>query len=70
MDTGSKLQKRRLQKLRKTLRTIVAYPPEGHDLRDKDGYPAEFTYDEFAYKRMVTSFRDAIKDAIDESLTS
>jgi len=65
----SKRHKRRLRKLRKSLRAITAYPPEGHGRRTKDGYPTEFAYDEFAYKRMVNSFRDAIRKAVDESLT-
>lgn len=59
--------KRKLKKLRKALRAIVAYPPEGHPQRNKNGYPTEFAYDEFAYERMVDSFRDAINQAVDES---
>lgn len=56
--------KQKLRALRKVLRGIVAYPPPGHDRRDEDGYPAEFAYDEFAYRRVVDSFREAIDRAL------
>jgi len=64
----SKKHNRRLRTLRKTLREIVAYPPNGHERRTKDGYPDEIAYDEFAYKRIVNFFRNSIKNAIDDSL--
>lgn len=64
MKKMKQTEKQKLGRLRKALRKIVAYPPEGHDLRTDDGYPTELRYDEFAYKQMVDSFRDAIKAAI------
>lgn len=58
----------KLRRLRKRLREIVAYPPKGHARRTGDGYPTEVIYDEFAYRRMVKSFRDAIREAVDASV--
>jgi hypothetical protein len=57
----------RLTELQNALLTIVSYPPKGSPRRTKDGYPEEFSYDEFAYRRMVDSYRDAIIDALKES---
>ena len=48
----------------KVLKHIVAYPSKKEPRRTKDGYPSEFAYDEFAYKRMVNSYRDALKQLI------
>ncbi len=63
----AKTAEKKLKRLRRRLCKIVAYPEEGHDRRTDDGYPAEFDYDEFAYKRMVDSFRKAIRKAVDKS---
>lgn len=68
--SARRTDKQKLTKLRKTLRVIVAYPTEKHGRRTDDGYPAEFMYDEFSYRRMVKSFRDAITAAINESMGS
>ena len=57
----------KLRRLRTTLRQIMAYPRKGHPHRTKDGYPTEIIYDEFAYQRIVDSFRKAIQSALDES---
>ncbi len=46
------------------LKGILEYPREGNPRRSVDGYPAELAYDEFAYKRMVDSYRDAARAAI------
>lgn len=54
-DCGGNIQ----TNYREALEAIRDYPKEGHDRRDEEGYPREFVYDEFAYKRMVDSFRDA-----------
>lgn len=48
-------------KEKKVIKIIVDYPPKGSPRRTKDGYPHEMSYDEFAYKRMVDSYRDALK---------
>ena len=40
------------------------YPPVGHPRRTEDGYPTELIYDEFAYNRMVNSYRLAFRDII------
>lgn len=58
---------RRLRKLRKSIKKFIAYPPNGHPRRTNDGYPEEFTYDEYAYKRMVDSFREALTKVLKES---
>jgi hypothetical protein len=59
---------KRLGDLRKALRKIASYPTAQESRRTKDGYPTEFAYDEFAYKRMVDSYRDAISRAVADSL--
>ena len=48
------------------LETIVAYPPKGHKRRSKDGYPTEVVYDDFAYKRMVNTYREAVQEVVKE----
>ena len=48
------------------LEMIAAYPPEGHRRRTEDGYPAEIVYDDFAYKRIVDTYREAIRDIATE----
>ncbi len=58
----------KLMDLRRALKEIRAYPPPGHPRRDKDGYPLELAYDEWAYRRMVDSFREAIDGALKASL--
>ncbi|MHA6684442.1 hypothetical protein [Mesorhizobium sp. A556] len=42
----------------KRLEAIRDYPKEGDSRRTEDGYPLEIVYDEFAYKRMVDSYRE------------
>jgi len=63
-----KSSEQKLKELRKALRLIINYPPKNHDRRTTNGYPTEFEYDEFAYNRMVDSYREGINDAIKESL--
>ena len=55
------------QALRTKLRQVVNYPPPGHPRRTRDGYPCEIAYDQYAYERMVDSFREAINEALGES---
>ena len=50
--------------LRKIIEEIIAYPPKGNPRRTRDGYPAEYAYDEYAYQRMVRSYRIALKNAL------
>ena len=53
------------QRLKELLRQIVAYPPEGHERRADEGYPAEIVYDEFAYRRIVDFYRESIQAVVD-----
>ncbi len=48
-------------KEKKAIEEVISYPKEGTYRRTKDGYPSEISYDEFAYKRMVDSYRDVLK---------
>lgn len=48
-------------KEKKMIKKIIDYPEKGNTRRTKDGYPSEMVYDEYAYKRMVDSYRDALK---------
>ncbi len=49
-------------KEKKAIQKIISYPEKGMPRRTKDGYPSEVVYDEHAYKRMVNSYRDALKE--------
>jgi len=55
-------EKKKLNGIRDALRQIIGFPPKGYPRRTKDGYPLEFIYDEWAYKRMVRSYRDVLRD--------
>ena len=48
------------QEIKKVIKEIIDYPPKGNSRRTKDGYPLELICDEFAYKRMVNTYRDAL----------
>lgn len=52
------------KRLRSYLEAIRDYPRKGQGCRTKDGYPAEVCYDEFAYKRIVGTYRDTAKAAL------
>ena len=56
--------KKRYEMLTEALRKIATYPSADEPRRDAEGYPTEFVYDEFAYKRMVDSYRNAIRGAV------
>lgn len=43
---------------------VAEYPRPGEPRRTSDGYPTEFSYDEFSYKRMLDSIRKALKDIL------
>jgi len=58
--------KQKLEGIRKALKRVISYPTKKQGRRTKDGYPSEIIYDEFAYKRMVDSFRDALKKILKE----
>lgn len=62
---AKKASEKRLKKVRRVLREIASYPPPGHDRRDADGYPVELVYDELAYRRMVDSYRRAIRGVLE-----
>lgn len=51
------------------LQNIIDYPKEGHPRRTSDGYPEEMEYDDFAYERMVDSYRAAIRQVINNIKT-
>ncbi len=48
------------ERMKEALEAIRDYPQKG-GRRTDDGYPSEVVYDEFAYRRMVNSYRDAAK---------
>jgi len=43
------------------IQSLIEWPEEGYDRRTEDGYPQEMGYDEFAYKRMVDTYRESLK---------
>jgi len=51
-------------KEKKAIQEVISYPEKGSPRRSKDGYPSEVSYDEFAYKRMVDSYRDVLKEIL------
>ena len=58
---------RKVKKAKRALQKIIDYPRRGKRKRKRctdDGYPTEFSYDEFAYRRMVDSYRSAIESVI------
>ena len=57
-------EKEKLEGIKKAIQQIISYPKKGEPRRTKDGYPSEFAYDDYAYKRMVNSFRDALKKVL------
>lgn len=57
------------EEMREALEFIRDYPPKGASRRTDDGYPAEVIYDEYAYQRMVDSYRDAARRALARTLT-
>jgi len=50
--------------LHPALEAIRDYPEEGHPRRTDDGYPVEVAFDEFAYKRIVDTYRDVARTAL------
>jgi len=58
--------KKKLEGIRKAIKQVIDYPPADHPRRTEDGYPTEFVYDEFAYKRMIYSVRNALKQILDD----
>jgi len=49
------------------LKTVKAFPTKGAPTRrTRDGYPAELCYDEFAYKRIVGTYREAMDRPIEK----
>ncbi|MDY6857662.1 MAG: hypothetical protein SWO11_23780, partial [Thermodesulfobacteriota bacterium] len=60
------IDKAKLDGIRKAIKRVIDYPAEEQDRRDEDGYPTEIVYDEFAYKRMVDSYRDGLRTILDE----
>jgi len=57
------------KELRAAIQSIIDYPPNGSNRRTDDGYPLEVSYDEYAYKRMVDSYRSGLEEllvAVDE----
>jgi len=47
--------------MRAWLKAILEYPKKGNSKRAKDGYPSEVVYDEFAYRRIVDTYRTAAR---------
>jgi hypothetical protein len=63
-EGGKMTDKEKLIEVKKAIKEIIAYPKEGHPRRTKDGYPFEIIYDEWAYNRLVRSFRDSLKQVL------
>ena len=65
--TEGKVQvERQVRRAIERLEQIANYPLEGHGRRTDEGYPSEVIYDQFAYERIVDTYRDAIRDIANE----
>lgn len=51
-------------KIKEALQAIIDYPTEDAGRRSEDGYPIELCYDQFAYERIIDSYRDALRELI------
>ena len=60
----------KLAHLIKGIKSIVAYPKKGQGRRTKKGFPSEIEYDQFAYERMIASYRDGLKNLLKEIKSS
>ena len=49
------------------LRQLVAWPPVGYPRRSEAGMPTEVVYDQWAYERLVGSYRAALKRILGEA---
>ncbi len=54
--------KQKLKILIGAIKKIIEYPEKRNNRRANDGYPAELIYDEYAYKRMVDTYRNALRE--------
>jgi hypothetical protein len=54
----------KVERLRTALEAIRDFPKPGTSRRTEDGYPDEIVYDEFAYRRIVDSYREAARAAL------
>lgn len=48
------------QKILSFIEYMISYPAKGNSKKSKAVYPHEFAYDEFAYKRIVDSYREGL----------
>ncbi len=53
-------------RLRKGIGGIIDFPDEEYGRRTEDGYPEEIVYDEFAYRRLVNSYRSFGRELLGE----
>ena len=44
-----------------SVQDMIDHPKVGDERRDEEGYPRELEYSKFTYKRMVDSYRDALR---------
>ena len=56
--------KAKLEGIKKAIRKVIFYPKKNHPRRTENGYPEELIYDQFAYERMVDSYRDALRQIL------
>lgn len=58
------------QRMMEALISIRDYPVNGAPRRTDGGYPVEVIYDEYAYKRMVDSYREAARAGLSKKKRS
>ena len=57
----------KLNEIRKAVQGVIDYPDKNHPRRTEAGYPTEMIYDDFAYERMVDSYRDALRTILKDN---
>lgn len=55
------MTKSKLLAVKEHIKFMIEYPDKSQPRRTHDGYPLELAYDEFAYKRIIDSYRNGLK---------
>ena len=53
-----------LEELKYGIQHLIDWPSEDYERRSDDGYPTEFVYDEFAYRRIIDGYRKYLQSLL------
>jgi hypothetical protein len=62
--TEIELLKAKIKVLEEGLNWFITFPDKDYERRTEDGYPSEIIYDEFAYKRMIRTYRKSAENIL------